>query len=264
MLPTIVTTELTVLLTRPQEKSEQLAAQLQTVNIGSFIQPLFDYKASATTADINAVMADVDIVIFVSAPAVAYTDACYPLTSVLTLTNNSIQFFAVGQATQVALERLGIENVLSPQAPLAETSEGLLQLPELQNVANKKVVIFRGNGGREHIANTLTARGADLHYIESYQRVWKTLSQKQLTRWKSNKINCIVATSNDILTTLVKLIDDNDEQNNFWREQCVWVVVSQRIADNAKHLGLRQVINSQGANSQKICDALKQLQKNTM
>ena len=137
-------------------------------------------------------------------------------------------------------------------------------MPQLQAIANKRIVIFRGNGGREHIANTLRGRGALLHYVESYQRLWKPLTQETLKRWKSNKINCIVATSNDILNTLVKLIDETKQPDHFWREECLWLVVSQRIEDNARKLGFNHVFNSHSANSQQLSETLNRLQLGTL
>ena len=255
----VLSNKLNVLLTRPKVKSQELAKTLSELSISSYTQPLFDYKSTAKHNEIDLALTNANIVIFVSVPAVHFTHDSYPLTDKKL---KRIQFFAVGQATKSALKALGINNVLSPQTPLLETSEGLLQLPELGSkasklVSNKNIVIFRGNGGREHIAKTLTQRGAQICYIESYQRIWNNFSQETVKLWKSKKINCIVTTSNDILKALVTLIQNDDSQlEPFWREQCVWVVASQRIADNAKKLGLINVVNSHGASTKKLSDTL--------
>lgn len=47
----------------------------------------------------------------------------------------------------------------------SEISEVLLQLPELQNIAGKCALILRGNGGRELIGDSLTARGAEVTFV---------------------------------------------------------------------------------------------------
>lgn len=259
--------KLTVLLTRPQAKSQELAQTLSELNISCYIQPLFDYKNTAKKNAIDLALSDADIAIFVSVPAVEYTHNSFPLNHDKF---TKLQCFAVGQATKLALARTGINNVISPQLPLLETSEGLLELPTLGScddelMTNKKVVIFRGNGGREHIAQTLTQRGAQVCYIESYQRIWSALSPETVKLWKSNKINCIVATSNDILKTLVTLIkNDSPQLEHFWREQCIWVVASQRIADNAKKFGINLIVNSHGASTKQLSDKLQQLQRSIM
>jgi uroporphyrinogen-III synthase len=49
-------------------------------------------------------------------------------------------------------------------------SEGLLALPALQNIAGRRIVIFRGDEGRAHLGDTLRARGAEVDYVACYRR----------------------------------------------------------------------------------------------
>jgi len=55
------------------------------------------------------------------------------------------------------------------------------------------------------------------------------------------------------------LINVTSVTNNYWQQQCLWVVVSKRIEQNAKALGLTHVINTQSASSQILCDTLQAL-----
>jgi uroporphyrinogen-III synthase len=250
---------LKVLITRPEAKAQQLASLLDEQNITNIRQALFDYQPYASPQATDTALKSADILIFVSVAAVEFAHASSPL-PVNSLQNNTSQlFFAVGNATKQALMAIGITQVLSP--PLQqEHSEGLLKLPELTHVKSKKVVIFRGNGGREHIANGLIQRGANISYIESYQRVWRTLPKNIAHQWQAQQINCIVVTSNDILLALIKyLVGATDNTNNYWQTQCLWVVVSERIAQNAKNLGLTRVMNTHSASSQIICETLQKI-----
>jgi len=250
---------LKVLITRPEAKAQQLASLLNEHDISNTSQALFDYQAYASTQATNTALKSADILIFVSVAAVEFAHASSPFPVNSLQKTPSQLFFAVGNATKQALLAIGITQVLSPPQQ-QEHSEGLLKLPELAHVKNKKVVIFRGNGGREHIANGLIQRGANVSYIESYQRVWRTLPKNIATKWQAQQINCIVVTSNDILLALIKYLSGaTDNTNNYWQTQCLWVVVSKRIEQNAKDLGLTRVMNTHSASSQILCETLQEI-----
>ena len=242
---------LKVLITRPEMKGKQLAKQLHSLAIPYCRCALFDYQASASSSKIKKAISTADMLIFVSVAAVTYCHARFPLTNL-----NNQRVFAIGDATKQALLTLGIKQVFSPSNQQAN-SEGLLKLPELLNISHNNIIVFRGNGGRELIANTLKQRGAVVSYVESYQRVWRTLPKDIGQQWRAQQINCIVVTSNDILLALVKCLSSrSNSADNFWHSRCLWVVASERIALTAKALGLKQVINSQSANTEKLCSTL--------
>ncbi len=257
----MINNSLNVLITRPAGKSQALALLLNQQGISAISQPLFDYHAYARSQDIKNSIYSADILIFVSVAAVEFAHASYPLSI-----NSSKIVIAVGQATKKALQAIGIDNVLTS---VQENSEGLLQLEQLNHVKGKNITIFRGNGGREHLATTLTERGAQVRYIESYQRVWRTLTKNIAKQWQEQQINCIVVTSNDILLALVNLVLNTEKtntdintklnDNNYWQHNCCWLVASQRIADSATAMGLTQVVNINGANDQVIIEQLQKL-----
>jgi uroporphyrinogen-III synthase len=247
-----------VLITRPEEKSHQLALLLKQQGIAHVSQPLFDYQNNTSTAEVRTALEHADIVIFVSVAAVKFAHHCYEFTPAIK--QRKLTIIAVGQATQNALLSLGIKDVLMPEQ---ENSEGVLLLSALQAVKNSNIIIFRGNGGREHIATKLTQRGAKICYIESYQRVWRTLAKNIERQWQAQQINCILVTSNDSLVALLALLQgDQDKLADYWQHNCVWLVVSSRIENNAKAMGLKNVINSHGANTLRLAEALKALAVN--
>ncbi len=170
---------------------------------------------------------------------------------------NHAKVISVGAATAKQLSDAGISDI---ETPLVETSEGLLELTSLHHVAQKRIVIVRGNGGRELLHEQLTDRGANVTYTEVYQRQWLTLSEQQtIDKWRKQKINCIVVTSSQLLEKTLSLIDDLAFAN-----QCSWIVVSQRCKQRAEQLGLKKVINSQGASHTSILASItEQLTENT-
>ncbi len=75
----------------------------------------------------------------------------------------SPRYFAIGRTTALALHTVSGFDIRYPLD--REISEALLQLPELQNIAGKRALILRGNGGRELLGETLTARGAEVSFV---------------------------------------------------------------------------------------------------
>ena len=266
MPPLMMTTNshcpLNVLVTRPAKKAQALALLLNKQGIASVSQPLFDYQPLADHKQSKSLLINVDIIIFVSVAAVEFAH-----TNVSKTHWQYQHIIAVGKTTKAALQALSLENILCPSQ---ENSEGVLALSLLnENLSNKSITIVRGNGGREHLAKELTKRGATLRYLESYQRVWRTFPEDINNQWYQQQINCIVVTSNALLDKLVQLTQASNKnaENDIikhWRNHCIWLVASKRIADHAKQLGLANVIQSDGANEQAISTTLQAFIENKL
>ena len=239
------------LITRPEPQASQLASTLKSAGFDSLQQTFFTYQANASLDDLNNVAKRCDNpwLVFVSVAAVNFADQ---LLSITKWPNRGI--IAVGTATEKALKQLGIDDILVPNR---HNSEGVLALEQLQNISGHDVIIVRGDGGRELIAEGLRARGANSYYIESYKRDWQHISGEQVAYWREKGINTLIISSNALLESVVQLTDNDD---NFWQNTCLWLVVSERIARNAKQLGLKRIVCSNGANDQAILSALTQLE----
>lgn len=245
---------LNVLITRPSKKGQQLATSLTALGIANVNQPMFDYQALADSQTSKRLLTHGNIIIFVSVAAVEFAHKSFSASNWQYKT-----VLAVGHATKLALEQLGIKPILCPEQ---ENSEGLLALPALNKTFNNTpITIVRGSSGREHLAKQLRAQGAKVTYLESYQCVWRTFTQDIAKQWLNLQINCIVVTSNAILEKLVHLMLNQHNQAllEYWQSQCLWVVASKRIAESAKRLGLTQVTISDGANEKAIITILKQV-----
>ncbi|MFT5296549.1 MAG: uroporphyrinogen-III synthase [Colwellia sp.] len=243
-----------VLITRPEKTGRVLAQQLKSIGISAWCNPLFDYQP---LSDENVTRNLIEkyplaVVIFVSVAAVEFAHRAF---NFLNWQQNTI--IAVGNATKAALSRSGI-NAISPEL---HTSEGLLTLNALdeKNINLQDIIIVRGDGGREHLAQQLNIRGANIHYLESYQKVWLPLAQNPVPEWKNKQINCIVVTSNALLESIISLINTSDGS---WKNTCLWIVASERIAQRAKQLGLLNIVNANGANDQAIMSAINNHGKN--
>lgn len=243
--------KLILAITRPEQQGLKLQQALEQVGISSICQPLFSYQLNTNKTLIQEKIATLspNIIIFVSTAAVKYADQALPLKRWILPQQHVL---AVGRATQQLLKQKNIDAI----SPEQSDSEGLLALPLLQIEKSnnaKSILIVRGNGGREFLAEQLTERGAYVQYLESYQRIWSELTNEQLTLWHNKKINGIVITSNALLKRVVNLIDITD---NYWQNTCLWIVASNRIAQSAINMGLKNVINTQGADTKAIVTTL--------
>jgi uroporphyrinogen-III synthase len=241
---------LKVLITRPQPQADALQAMLANQQIFAIAQPLFRIVNKTDTAALQemfqANQAAYNSVVFVSAAAVEAAQLTLPLAMWPVQ-----QFIAVGQKTKATLSQYYQGNILAPKL---ENSEGLLQLPELQQVENKHFIIVRGDGGRELIAQTLIERKAKVSYYEAYERQWLDYSKSNtLDQWQKLQINCIVVTSNALLENMVQRLAN---QGEFWQKQCLWIVVSERSLEQAKTLGLQQVINAGSAKNEVLSELI--------
>jgi uroporphyrinogen-III synthase len=139
-------------------------------------------------------------------------------------------YFAIGRTTALALHKVSNRQVRYPLD--REISEVLLQLPELQNIAGKKALILRGNGGRELLGDTLRERGA-VTFCECYQRSARHYDgAEEAMRWQSRGVSTLVITSGEMLQQLWTLIPQWYRER--WLLSCRIFVVSERLAEQAR------------------------------
>jgi len=131
-------------------------------------------------------------------------------------------------------------------------------LPELQNPDGKCILIFRGNSGRELLRNSLLERGAQVDYIECYQRaIPETDTRALYTAWEQMQHGTvpIVVTSNQGLQNLVSMIDTEHQPALF---ASPLMVISERTASLSAKLGFAQTpVVATAANDDAILVALK-------
>lgn len=135
-----------------------------------------------------------------------------------------------------------------------ETSETLIELPDLQSILGKKSLLLRGNGGRELLATTLKSRGSHIDYCECYQRQpIKYDRQAFQLQWRQANIKTIIVTSGEMLHLLFNLITDDVKPWFFSRHL---IIVSERLASTAYQLGWQSVKVAKSANNDALIQAL--------
>lgn len=150
----------------------------------------------------------------------------------------TVRVATVGRSSEQALAERGIANVVAPQERF--DSEALLALPEFATVAGQRVVIFRGDGGRDLFGDTLKARGAVVDYVTCYRRVKPALDPAPLLRlWQQGRLDAVTVTSSEGLRNLWEMIG---KLGQGWLKNTPAFVPHARIAEQARTLGLHHVI----------------------
>jgi len=152
-----------------------------------------------------------------------------------------LRFAAIGPTTANALENFGIHDVLIPEGRY--DSESLLSLPEMQDMEGKKVMIVRGIGGRDVLANTLTNRGAVITFAECYQRINPQSNCAVLKQaFDKQQLHHIVITSSEAMRYLLDMAGETD-----WLKQVTLCVNHARVAEQPLQIGLTvKVANAPG------------------
>jgi uroporphyrinogen-III synthase len=162
-----------------------------------------------------------------------------------------LQLCAVGDGTARALAVAGYPVDVVPQDGF--DSESLLEAPELRKVSGQRILIFRGNGGRALLGETLQERGAEVEYAEVYRRLPPSENPAPLLRRWKDEIDLVTVTSAELLENLFSHLGEEGEQ--LLRDTPL-VVVSERMRTLARERGCRSVILAEGAGEDALLAAI--------
>lgn len=157
-----------VVLTRPRAQCEAIASALESQGVRILVFPALDIVPVELSAESRAALAtlpEASLAIFVSANAAEHGVAAARAAGSWP---ESVAVAGVGEATANALRAEGFARVIAPASGF--DSESLLACPELSDVRGRRILIFRGVGGRAHLRETLESRGASVGYVECYRR----------------------------------------------------------------------------------------------
>lgn len=232
-----------ILVTRPTEQAAGLVNELQRLGANTVLFPALAILPPHDLIPLQDAISRLDsfhLAIFISPTAAQRGLAAV---SAMRTWPPGLTVAAVGKGTAKALQALGIQEVLRPDS--GADSEHLLALPQLQNMDGKHVIIFRGEGGREVLAESLRDRGAQVTYAECYRRGLPVHSDPApiLHLFAAGKIQAVTAYSAETLDNLLLLLGDAGK--GLLRSTPLFVP-HPRISEHANTLGIKNVIARAG------------------
>ena len=221
-----------VLVTRPEPQAGGLARRLADLGARVYRLPAIELIARGDLPAQRAAVGPIDRyhwVVFVSANAVRFGVA-------LLDGRRDVQLAAVGPATAAALNHAGQRVALVPAG--GYDSEQLLASPEFGHVQGRRILIVRGEAGRELLGETLLARGAKVESVEVYTRrcarpVPGAVAAVE-SEWSRGAIDVVTATSVELLRCLYEILTPSGRE---LLARATLVVGSRRIAAEARQIG---------------------------
>ena len=249
---------LRVLVPRPRPAGERTAEYLSRLGAEVEYHPALDIRcipASAANNDGGLQRGDLDLVVFVSANAVhCLSDApgdiaklCGPGTLVATM----------GSATAAACAAAGIEVKFTPRKSV--DSEGLIRALSGADWQGKNVVIVRGRGGREELRDYLESQGAQVDYLEAYERVTAAApATAKIDRWCVAGFDAVVVSSAAVFDAMLEVFSDRAEELFI---SCFLVCPSVRVGNVCRHHGFDRILVAAGPGDGDTARALAQIDR---
>lgn len=220
-----------ILVTRPKHQAATFQKMLETAGASVTLFPTLDIIPLPLEKQLFQHQA-FDILIFTSPNAVNFSLPFLKQSSI-DLATTSIG--AIGKKTATTLEEKGISVDLLPAHTF--NSETFLELPSLQYITRKNILLIKGEGGRSHLSEQLQKRGANVNVLNSYRRACPSPTQQSLNKLKIKKIDIITFTSVEAATNLFNLLCKQE-----WLKRTILLVGSTRIRDALIKCGINNTI----------------------
>jgi len=188
-----------VLVTRPAGQAQSLCYRIESAGGHVFKMPLLQVQANPSAPELDLAA---DLLIFVSPAAVEF---CTRGISKARITGYSGTVAAPGPGTARRLREAGFRNVMAPGG--ASNSEELVKSLASFPLAQRRVLIVRGQSGRELLADRLRECGAQVEYLAAYRRSPAPLDENTITAWLKAPGAVALITSVDALLSLVGQAD---------------------------------------------------------
>lgn len=222
-----------VVVTRPAHQADKLCSRIEDAGGRAIRFPVLEILDPIDSGPLIRLIDQLDtfdLAIFISPNAV---HKVMNLTKARREWPARARIAAIGAKSGRALEQFGLTVDIRPGRRF--DSEALLEAAELQVMNGRRVIIFRGDGGREMLGDTLRARGADVVYANAYRREKPSTDNGALLyHWSRGEVNAVLVTSAEGLHNLFDMVG---KLGQMWLRKTPLILGSTRIAETAQELG---------------------------
>lgn len=233
----------TIVVTRPAGQAASLCRSIEACGGRALCIPVLEIGPVADPSvfrDVAARLDAFDLAFFVSPNAVRFG-----LDGLLALRAwpAGLKVATVGKGSEQALAARGFDGVIAPRAGF--DSEAVLALPEFSasSVRGRKVLVLRGDGGRDLLGTTLVERGAQVEYLACYRRTCPVADPAcLLDPARRGEVDALVLTSSEGVRNLATMVGADGV--HLLREVCIFAP-HPRIVAQCQALGWRHVVETE-------------------
>lgn len=249
-----------IVVTRPLEQARAFADRLAALGRTAIVFPLLEIRPledSSPLRDVLSGLTHYDMVAFVSPNAI---EAAF---SIMSKWPRQVKIAVMGEGSRQALARHGVTEanatIFSPSDPERTDSETLLQALDPALLKAARVLIVRGESGREFLADALRAAGAEVTQVAAYRRLAPEMDVRKRAQLAAllDSPNDWVVTSSEALRHLARIAREACGESAVVKLQQQRIVCPHvRIRETAVALGFSSIVLT-GSGDDKLLAALQ-------
>jgi uroporphyrinogen-III synthase len=249
-----------VVITRPLAQAKPLAQQVAALGRDAVVFPLLEILPLHDSTKLRSTLEkleDYAMVAFVSPNAIDAAFAHVPQWP------TNVPLAVVGEGSKAALAQHGLTpanaTIISPVDRTRTDSQTLLEVLDIGALRGKKVLIIRGETGRELLADALREKGVEVEQLAAYRREAPTLddSRRQTLQRLLDTSADWVITSSEALRFLLQMVRELAGDAGVVKMQQQNLIVPHiRIAETAHALGFSHITQT-GSGDEQLLAALQ-------
>ncbi len=241
-----------VVITRPKEQSAFLIQSIQRNNGTAFSVPCLEIhdpvNIESAKEECTTLATQADYWAFTSPNAVEYAQKFG-----LDFSLNK-PCISIGSGTTKLLQQLTTADVIQGEKPY--TTEKLLEALSQYDLAEQKISIFSGEGGRRLLENAINDMGANAHYVDVYRRIQaENIDVSEMVEYSQSHPIVILVSSQEAFEAYHHALVALD--SNFARHTLI--VASNRLAHCVQTLGYQNIFVADSAVSKDLWQKLEEI-----